>query len=439
MQVKKDALQTLLGSATLSCSQAQADVQPQFLSADASDPQVIGWMQGSPPAPEKVVGFSSILQFPQTRWSFSHLRELLPSVQVARGKGAASPLPRAEREDIDALVFTPLGSDRTMTWEQSLKANYTDGILVLHRGQVVYERYFGALTDQGQHIAMSVTKSFIGTLGAMLVEEGSIDPQAKVSHYVLELKDSAFGDATVRQVMDMTVGVRYSEDYADPKAEIWEYLRAAHMTPRPEGYAGATTVTEYLMKLRKEGEHGQAFAYKTVNTDVLSWVIQRATGKPIAVNLQERIWSKLGAEQDAYLIVDEVGTAFTGGGFNTSLRDLARFSEMMRLGGKFNGQQIVPKSVIADIRGGASQQDFAKAGYELLPNWSYRDMWWVSHDTHGVYSARGLHGQSMYIDPKAKMVIVRYASHPLARSLNFDPTTLPAYRAVANHLMANSL
>ncbi|MCF5176283.1 serine hydrolase, partial [Pseudomonas sp. PA-6-1D] len=293
MQVKIDALQTLPGSAI-----AQSDVQPQFLSADASDPQVIGWMQGSPPVPEKVVRFSNILQFPQTRWSFSHLRELLPSVQVARGKGAASPLPRAERGDIDALVFTLLGSDRTMTWEQSLKANYTDGILVLHRGQVVYERYFGALTDQGQHIAMSVTKSFIGTLAAMLVEEGSIDPQAKVSHYVLELRDSAFGDATVRQVMDMTVGVRYSEDYADPKAEIWEYLRAAHMTSRPEGYVGATAVTEYLMKLRKEGEHGQAFAYKTVNTDVLSWVIQRATGKPIAVNLQERIWSKLGAEQD---------------------------------------------------------------------------------------------------------------------------------------------
>ncbi|MBN1079783.1 serine hydrolase [Pseudomonas sp. 1079] len=439
MQVKIDALQTLLDSATSSGVLVQADGQPRFLSADGSNPQVIGWMQGSPPVPGKVVRFSDILQFPQTRWSFSHLRELLPSVQVARGKGAVSPLPRAERGDIDALVFTPLGSDRTMTWEQSLKANYTDGILVLHRGQVVYERYFGALTDQGQHIAMSVTKSFIGTLGAMLVEEGSIDPQAKVSHYVQELKDSAFGDATVRQVMDMTVGVRYSEDYVDPKAEIWEYFRAAHMIPRPEGYAGATSVTEYLMKLSKEGEHGQAFAYKTVNTEVLSWVIQRATGKSVAFNLQERIWSKLGAEQDAYLIVDEVGTAITGGGFNTSLRDLARFGEMMRLGGKFNGQQIVPKSVIADIRVGASQQDFAKAGYELLPNWSYRGMWWVSHDTHGVYSARGLHGQCLYIDPKAKMVIVRYASHPLPSSSNFDPTTLPAYRAVANYLMSNSL
>ncbi|MCY1371898.1 6-aminohexanoate-dimer hydrolase [compost metagenome] len=198
-------------------------------------------------------------------------------------------------------------------------------------------------------------------------------------------------------------------------------------------------MTEYLAKLPKEGEHGQGFAYKTVNTDVLSWVIQRVTGKPIAVNLQERIWSKLGAEQDAYLIADEVGTAFAGGGFNTSLRDLARFGEMMRLDGKFNGQQIVPKSVVADIRGGGSQADFAKAGIKLLPNWSYRDMWWVSHNDHGVYLARGVHGQGIYVDPKAEMVIVRYASHPLASGAHFDPTTLPAYQAVAEHLMATSL
>ncbi|MCY1551962.1 hypothetical protein D9M68_883280 [compost metagenome] len=112
---------------------------------------------------------------------------------------------------------------------------------------------------------------------------------------------------------------------------------------------------------------------------------------------------------------------------------------MMRLDGKFNGQQIVPKSVVADIRRGGSQEDFAKAGMKLLPNWSYRDMWWVSHNDHGAYLARGVHGQGIYVDPKAEMVIVRYASHPLAGSSNFDPTTLPAYQAVAEHLMATSL
>ncbi|NNA48888.1 serine hydrolase domain-containing protein [Pseudomonas lactis] len=438
MKSRKAIVHALLDSAVLSCAVAEAAVQPQFADAQASDPVVMGWMQGTPPAPEKTVRFENFLQFPQTRWAFSHMRELLPTVQVSRGIGEVSLLPNAKRTDIDAVAFTPLGSDRTMTWEQSRTANYTDGILVMHRGQVVYERYFGGLTEQGQHVAMSVTKSFIGTLGAMLVEEGKINPQEKVSTYVPELKNSAFGDATVRQVMDMTVGVRYSENYADTKAEIWEYVRAGHMLPRPTGYSGATSLTEYLEKLQKEGEHGQVFAYKTVNTDVLSWVIQRATGKTIAVNLHERIWRKLGAEQDAYLIADDVGTAFTGGGFNTSLRDLARFGEMMRLNGKFNGQQIVPPNVIADIRGGGSQESFAKAGEKLMPNWSYRNMWWVSHNDHGAYTARGIHGQGIYVDPKAEMVIVRYASHPLASGDNFDPTTFPAYQALAEHLMATT-
>jgi hypothetical protein len=114
---------------------------------------------------------------------------------------------------------------------------------------------------------------------------------------------------------------------------------------------------------------------------------------------------------------------------------MARFGEMIRLGGRYNGQQIVPKAVVDDIRRGADRTRFAKAGYPLLPGWSYRNMWWVSHDEHGAFSARGIHGQAIYIDPKAGMVIARFASHPLAANANLDPTSLPAYRALAEHLM----
>jgi CubicO group peptidase (beta-lactamase class C family) len=108
---------------------------------------------------------------------------------------------------------------------------------------------------------------------------------------------------------------------------------------------------------------------------------------------------------------------------------------MMRSDGKFNGQQIVPKTVVADIRNGGSKEKFAKAGYTLLPNWSYRSMWWVSHNDHGTYAARGIHGQTVYIDPKAEMVVARYASHPIAANAANDPTSLPAYDALANFLM----
>lgn len=410
---------------------------PTFPDAAATDPVALGIMKGSPPPADKVVRFAdgSAYKFPNTRWSFSNFRQMVPTSGVSRGTGAASVLSRAERSDIDAINFTPLGKDQTMTWEQSLAANYTDGIVVLHKGRVVYERYFGVLKPEGQHIAMSVTKSFFGTIGAMLVAEGLLDEKAKVTQYVPELRDSAFGDATVRQVLDMTTGLKYSENYADPNAEIWAHVRAGNVLPRPPGYAGPQTFYEFLQTVKKDGEHDQAFAYKTVNSDVLGWMIRRVTGKSIGENLQERIWSKLGAEQDAYFTIDTVGNEFAGGGLNTALRDLARFGEMMRLDGKYNGQQIVPKAVIDDIRRGGDKAQFTKAGYKTLPGWSYRNMWWVSHNEHGAYSARGIHGQVIYIDPKAEMVIARYASYPLAANAFLDPTSLPAYHALAKHLM----
>jgi CubicO group peptidase (beta-lactamase class C family) len=284
-------------------------------------------------------------------------------------------------------------------------------------------------------MAMSVTKSIFGTLGAMLAAEGKLDENTRVTKYIPELADTAYGDATVRQVLDMTIGVRYSENYADPKAEIWQYASAGGVFPRPAGYDGPTSFYGYLRTLQKEGGHGQAFAYKSVNTDVLGWLIRRATGQTVGQLLSERIWQKLGAEHDAYLVIDSEGTEFAGGGFNSTVRDLARFGEMMRLGGRFNDQQVVPQAVVDDIRRGADPAHFAKAGYALLPGWSYRNMWWVTHNEHGAYTARGIHGQVIYIDPKAEMVIARFGSHPLAANANFDPTSLPAYHALAKHLM----
>jgi len=416
---------------------AQAQTPPSFPDAAASDPVKLGLMQGSPPAADKVVRWAdgSAYKFPNTRWSFSNFRQMVPTSSVSRGNGAVSELPRVERADIDAVSFVPLGKDQPMSWAQSLAANYTDGIVVLHKGRIVYERYFGVLKPEGQHIAMSVTKSFFGTIGSMLVAEGLLDEKATVAQYVPELKDTAFGDATVRQVLDMVTGLKYTENYADPNSEIWAHVRAGNVLPRPPGYNGPQTFYEFLQTVKKDGEHGQAFAYKTVNTDALGWVIRRVTGKSIGENLQERIWSKLGAEQDAYFTIDTVGNEFAGGGLNTGLRDLARFGEMMRLDGRFNGQQIVPKTVIDDIRKGGDKSQFAKAGYKTLPGWSYRNMWWVSHNEHGAYSARGIHGQTIYIDPKAEMVIARYASNPVPSNPFNDPVSLPAYHALARHLM----
>ena len=603
-----------------------------FPDAHASDPEKLGWMVGSPPPPDRILRFDdgSYFRFPALRWSVSHFRQLMPTVNVSRGTGPVVPLPRALRDDIDDLTFVPWGSDRPMSWKASLQANYTDGIVVLHQGKVVYERYFGVLKPEGQHGAMSVTKSFVGTLAAMLVAQGQLDPARRVDEYVPELAASAFGSATVRQLMDMTTGIRFSEDYADPNAEVWAHAAAGNPLPKPQGYRGPRSYYEFLQTVKPQGVHGEAFGYRTANTDALGWVVARVSGQSVADLLSERIWRRMGAEQDAYMSVDSTGTPFAGGGLNTGLRDLARFGELIRnhgeryfgvlkpegqhgamsvtksfvgtlaamlvaqgqldparrvdeyvpelaasafgsatvrqlmdmttgirfsedyadpnaevwahaaagnplpkpqgyrgprsyyeflqtvkpqgvhgeafgyrtantdalgwvvarvsgqsvadllseriwrrmgaeqdaymsvdstgtpfAGGGLNtglrdlarfgelirnhgvvqGQQLIPAEAIADIRRGGSPAAFAKAGYGLLKGWTYRDMWWVTHNAHGAFAARGVHGQVLYIDPKAEMVIARFASHPVAGNAANDPTSLPAYHALALHLM----
>ena len=421
---------------------------PQFPSAADTDPAKLAWMQGAPPPADKLVRFGDMshFQFPRTRWSFANMRQLVPSTQVWRGDGPPSALPRAEGSEgdargreaaIDAITFTPLGGGPPMTWARSLEANYTDAICVLHRGRIVYERYLGVMKPHRVHMAMSVTKSYTGTLAEMLVHEGALEAGRRVPHYIPELNGTAYEDATVRDVMDMRIGVRYSEDYANPEAEIWEHVRAGGFFPQPPGYQGPASFYGFLRTLRKDGPHGESFFYKTVSTDVLGWLIRRITGQSLGEVLSQRLWQPLGCEQDACLLVDSEGTEFAGGGLNPALRDMARFGECMRLGGHFNGRQIVPQAVVEGIvRAGASAElvgAFKAAGPPTLPGGAYRSMWWMTNNAHGAYAARGVHGQAIYIDPKAEMVISRFGSHPLAANVNFDPTSLPAFEALGRY------
>ncbi len=426
------AIALAITASTLMNASAQTANPP--LSAAESDPKVMGWMQGFPPPPDKVLSVAdgSFFQFPAMRYSVNHMREFLPTTVVSRGNKQQIPLKYALDKNIDTLVFTPTGADKPMTFADSLPLNYTDGIVILHRGRIVYERYFGGLSAQGKHAAMSVTKSFTGTLASILVSQGKLDPSKMVTDYVPELKDSAFGDATVRQVMDMTTALKFSEDYANPAAEIWQYSAAGNPLSAGDGPKG---YLQGLQAVQKEGEHGEAFDYKTPNADALGLIVSRASGKSVAQLLSEQIWTRIGMEQDAYYQVDGLGTPFAGGGISLGLRDMARFGDLVRNQGRWRGAQIFPVAATQDIAKGGSLDAFVKSGHPALPGWSYRDMWWNTMNADGAYAARGVHGQAIYIDPKAEMVLVRFASHPVAGNAANDPTSLPAYQAVADHLM----
>jgi CubicO group peptidase (beta-lactamase class C family) len=412
----------------------------EYPDADASDPNVLGWMQGSPPPEAKRIRFQDdrFLHFPEIRWTLSHMRELTPTARVWRGTGTPSdlgaPNPGIETS-IDALNFLDMRG-QTLTWAQSLQRTYTDGIVVLHRGLRIYERYFGALQAHRPHACFSITKSYAATLAAALLHERLLDETKTVSHYLPEMHGTAYEDATLRQVLDMQIGVEYSEAYADPKAHIWDYGRAGGLRPRGPDYSGPGNFYEYLRTLRKEGAHGAAFTYKTINTEVMCWVMKRVTGIGLENMLSERIWSVIGCEEDGYLTVDTIGVPMGGGGLSATLRDLCRFGELMRCDGAWQGRQVLPAEVIADIRRGADPNKFTPAGYTLLPGYSYRNMWWVSHNALGVFEGRGIHGQRLYIAPRAELVIARFCSHPVASSAANDPITLPAFAAMSRLLMS---
>src|SRR5258707_8609951 len=289
-----------------------------YLDGTASDPNLLGWMQGSPAASDKIVRFKDdqFLQFPRNRWALSHMRELVPTVNVWRGAGRCQDLgaPTAADESmIDDLVIEDL-TGREMRWGVSLSNTYTDGIAVLHRGRLVYERYLGALRPELPHACFSITKSYAATLAATLVREGVLDRARTVLHYLPEMAGTAYADATLADVLDMQVGVAYSELYSDPAADIWNYSRAGGLRPLPPRHQKPASFHEFLVALRNEGEHGRAFAYKTVNTEVLCWVMQRAGGAPLAEGLSRRVLAQLGCGGGAHLSGHSTGPGPGGGG-----------------------------------------------------------------------------------------------------------------------------
>lgn len=235
--------------------------------------------------------------------------------------------------------------------------------------------------------------------------------------------------------MDMTTALDYSEDYADPDADIWQYSEAASPLPKPDDYTGPNGYFEYLQTVKKKGQHGVEFNYRTINSDALGWIISRTTGKAVDDLLSERIWQKIGAEQSAYMTVDAKGTPFAGGGISAGLHDMARIGSLMLNKGEINGQRLFPAAVVDSIEAGGDKKVFAKAGYDQLKNGSYKSMWWLFNNPTPIYAARGVHGQTIYVDPAADMVIVRFASHPEASNGKNDPTSLPAYKALANYLI----
>lgn len=370
---------------------------------------------------------------PWNRWTFQHVRELVPTAQVWRGAGPATPLP-AHVQDIDAIGFEIDG--RRDTIAGFLATAYVDGLLVLHRGRVVAERYLNGMTARTPHLSQSVAKSVVGTVAGILVGRGLVDPAAPVTHYLPELEATAYRGATVQHVLDMTSGVVFDETYTALDSHMAQMDAACGWKERrnPDWPAH---VWELILTLKEaECEHGADFRYRSIETDVLSFLLQRVTATPLAELVSRELWAPMGAEEDACFTVDPAGYALGDGGFNATLRDYARFALLHLGGGEIGGRRIVPAAWIEETRSGARPDLFGGVYHEVLPQGAYHNQFWIEDPDRRAYMARGVFGQLIYIDPEGDFAAVILSSWPEFVSSLRTRTSLAAVGAVRDALAA---
>lgn len=393
-----------------------------------------GMMTGFPSPDDQQVTLANWRTSPFSEWGFRNVRELLPTANIARSDTSIPLL--LDMRYLDDVTFEGLDGGTT-TLPAALRAINTDGFIALHRGTTVSEYYDHGLIPSSQHLIFSVSKSFCGTLGGILAGLGKLDPDASVVTYIPEMKGSVYGDCTVRHLLDMSVGIQFDEDYLATEGDVVNYRRSTGWDPTPSGAPPPPHQREFLQTLKPDGTpHGETFHYVSTNTDVLSWVYERACGMPYAKLMQDHLWAPMGAENDAYITLDSRGAARAAGGMCATIRDLARFGEMMRNKGVSNtGRQVVPETWVHDIRKNGDAAAWSRGKFTVLfPNGNYRSKWYTPDVAIEAFSAIGIHGQWIYIDPKAETVIVRVSSQPIPFAMENDALWLRACRAIAARL-----
>jgi CubicO group peptidase (beta-lactamase class C family) len=364
---------------------------------------------------------------PWNRWTFQRVREMVPTTQVWRGDGPASPLPVALR-DIDTVRFEIDGRQQTVG--TFLRGSYADGFLVLHRGAIVTEQYFNGMTGKTPHLSQSVAKSIVGTVAGILIGRGLVDPMAPVTTYLPELEATAYRGATVQHVLDMTSGVVFDETYTALDSHMAQ-LDVAAGWKESGNPAWPRNVWQLILTLKEaECEHGASFRYRSIETDVLAFVLQRATGVSLADLVSRELWAPMGAEEDAYFTVDPAGYALADGGFNATLRDYARFAQLHLDCGSINGRQVVPAGWIEETRSGGRPQLFGGVYHEVLPRGAYHNQFWIEDGDRRAYMARGVFGQLIYLDPEAAFGAVLLSSWPEFVSAERTRTALAAMHAI---------
>jgi len=387
-------------------------------------------MCGFPPDLQTVVHANNWFELPFLRWTLLHRSRMVRTAPVWCGPGPASILPPGPALPSEIMVHAQHGM---RTLDLTLETLDIDGIVVLHHGKVVLERYFHGMTPQTQHASASVSKSYLTALAAVLQAEGAIDLHRRAEHYVPELRGCALGDATLQQLMDMQAALEApplpgrDARLGSNDGGIYEIIG---LMPLQEG--SPRDFYEFVRRKQKAGTHGQLFHYDNATPEALAWVLKRVCGVSLAELLSSRIVAPLGCERDASYTVDMTGAEFASGGLSLTLRDLARFGEALRCHGSLDGKQVIPPSFAVALPEGGDRGLFAEGRFaRSMPGWSYANGFYGLHDEFGAFMASGRYGQRLFVAPRSALVIAHFASSPGSFPHPAEMEFIALHRAIA--------
>ncbi len=358
-----------------------------FVAALPTNSDVLFWSQG-----QRDAAFRALDRLP-----------VLAQARVVPAGNTPSPLPPGP-----PLKLT-LDVDAYMAGQRSA------ALLIVHDGKLRLERYGLGFDAGGRWTTFSVAKSITSTLVGAAIRDGHIrSMDDKVSDYIAQLKGSPYDDVSIRQLLTMTSGMRWNEDYADPNSDVARFNKH-----KPE--EGVDALVSYLRRLPREAPPGTRWHYSTGETNLVGVLLAEATKKPLATYLSEKIWMPAGMEQQATWILNRSGKEISGCCIQAAPRDLARFGLFVLGGARVGGQSIVPEGWLAEATGertGTGQ-----------PGRGYGYQWWTY--TGGTFAARGIFGQGLFIDPERRLVIVSNANWGAgARDPVADPVREAFYRAI---------
>jgi CubicO group peptidase (beta-lactamase class C family) len=386
------------------------------------------------PGPQPFVTLANWQSPAHLGWAFQHMRELMPS-QVIHGNDSARPLPERARPVADLAVD---GCSWAGTVGKVMDLTETDGLLVLHGGDIIHEQYSGDMVRRSRHLVMSVSKSIVSCVAGSLVGDGLLDPEAPVEDYVPEMSRSGYAGARVRTLLDLRSGIRFHETYVDPDSEVRVMERSMGWAPRNHG--DPLGMYPYILTIERETDHDGMFTYRSIDTDALGWVCERAAQERMSRMISDRVWQPIGALHDAEVTADPLGSAIHDGGVSATLRDLGRFGLMLLDHGRVGSRQVVPPEWIesaahppADVR-----QAFADSENEpYLPGGWYRNQFWfVPGDDGPILLCLGIHGQMVFVEWSTGTVGVKLSSWPTPQNAEKLAATIQAFRAIARSLAA---